>query len=84
MLIKKIVWLNSRSRRVSVVYGVSEDLDNLRNISDNLEVIYDMYVQKVNAQIPKTSRVRNLAMTVVPQLGTAFYQATWLSFPRRS
>ncbi len=84
MLIKKIVCLNSRSRRVSVVYGVSEDLDNLRSISDNLEVIYDMYVQKVLAQIPKTSRVRNLAMTVVPQLGTAFYQVTWLSFPRRS
>ena len=63
--------------------GISEELDGLKTIFQNMESLLDSYAKEVLNMLPKDSRIKSLALTFLPQLGKHLYtKDIILSFPR--
>jgi hypothetical protein len=52
-----------------VNFGVSEELDGLKTIFENMESLLDSYAKEVMGQLPENTKVKSLALTFLPQLG---------------
>ncbi len=50
-------------------FGVSEELDGLKTIFENMESLLDSYAKEVMGQLPENTKVKSLALTFLPQLG---------------
>ena len=50
-------------------YGISEELDGLKTIFENMESLLDLYAKEVLNKLPENTKIKSLALTFLPQLG---------------